>query len=438
MREVEVPMPKLSMTMEEGELITWVKQEGDQVRAGDVIAEVNSDKVEMEVESPADGTLVRHAAAEGEVVPVGAPIATLATEAEDLLGGLLGPAEGDDGATPAPAVDNREHAASGSATLPHRGGEPGPGSLQAAPEAEAPEAPAPEAPAPEAGGPRPVVPAARRRAAELGVDLAAVAGTGRDGLVRVGDVEAAAAPAPAVDHREHAPSEDVEEVPLSAMRRTVARRLVESMQSTPHFYLTVAVDAEALLEFRAELNRQLADRGEDLKVSVNDLIVKACAVLLATNPDLNVSYGGDRLLVHRRVHVGIAVAVDGGLVVPVVRDADQKTLTQVAREARELAGRARSGRLTAEEMGGGTFTVSNLGMFGVEQFTAVINPPEAAILAVGAALPEPVVTAEGAVEVHRRMRLTLSIDHRALDGATGAGFLQQLKGALEHPLQIVA
>ena len=438
MREIEVPMPKLSMTMEEGELITWVKQEGDQVRAGDVIAEVNSDKVEMEVESPADGTLVRHAAAEGEVVPVGAPIATLATEAEDLLGGLLGPAEGDGGATPAPAVDNREHAASGSATLPHRGAEPGPGSLQAAPEAEAPEAPAPEAPAPEAGGPRPVVPAARRRAAELGVDLAAVAGTGRDGLVRVGDVEAAAAPAAAVDHREHAPSEDVEELPLSAMRRVVARRLVESMQSTPHFYLTVAVDAEALLEFRAELNRQLADRGEDVKVSVNDLIVKACAVLLATNPDLNVSYGGDRLLVHRRVHVGIAVAVDGGLVVPVVRDADQKTLTQVARETRELAGRARSGRLTAEEMGGGTFTVSNLGMFGVEQFTAVINPPEAAILAVGAALAEPVVTAEGAVEVHRRMRLTLSIDHRALDGATGAGFLQQLKGALEHPLQIVA
>jgi pyruvate dehydrogenase E2 component (dihydrolipoamide acetyltransferase) len=418
MREIEVPMPKLSMTMEEGELITWVKQEGDQVRAGDVIAEVNSDKVEMEVESPADGTLVRHAAAEGEVVPVGAPIATLATEAEDLLGGLLAPADGDGGAAPAPAVDNREHGAAGSAP--------------------APEAPAPEAEAPEAAGPRPVVPAARRRAAELGVDLAAVAGTGRDGLVRVGDVEAAAAPAPAADRREHAPAEDVEEVPLSAMRRTVARRLVESMQSTPHFYLTVAVDAEALLEFRAELNRQLADRGEDLKVSVNDLIVKACAVLLATNPDLNVSFGGDRLLVHRRVHVGIAVAVDGGLVVPVVRDADQKTLTQVAREARELAGRARSGRLTAEEMGGGTFTVSNLGMFGVEQFTAVINPPEAAILAVGAALAEPVVTAEGAVEVHRRMRLTLSIDHRALDGATGAGFLAQLKGALEHPLQIVA
>ena len=439
MREIEVPMPKLSMTMEEGELITWVKQEGDQVRAGEVICEVNSDKVEMEVESPADGTLVRYAAAEGDIVPVGAPIATLATEAEDLLGGLFEPpADGGDGSAPAAGAP--------------------------AAQAEAAAEPA-EAAAPAAPGSKPVVPAARRKAAELGVDLAAVTGTGPDGLVRVGDVEAAAAaPAGAVDSREQptptsatlplrgaepgagsvqaapaaASDADVEEVPLSPMRRVVARRLVESMQSTPHFYLTVTVDAETLLGFRADLNRQLQERGEDLKVSVNDLIVKACAALLRVNPDLNVSFGGDRLLVHRRVHVGIAVAVDGGLVVPVVRDADQKTLTQVAREARELVGRARSGRLAADEMGGGTFTVSNLGMFGIDQFTAVINPPEAAILAVGAALAEPVVTADGAVEVHRRMRLTLSIDHRALDGATGAGFLQQLKTALEHPLQIVA
>ena len=445
MREIEVPMPKLSMTMEEGELITWVKQEGDQVRAGEVIAEVNSDKVEMEVESPADGTLVRYAAAEGDIVPVGAPIATLATEAEDLLGGLFEPpaADGGDGATTAEAAAGEEKAAAETETV--------------------------GAAAPAAAGPKPVVPAARRKAAELGVDLAAVSGTGSDGLVRVGDVEAAAAPAAAapagaVDSRGRATPDsatlphrgpepgpgsvraapavasdaDVEEVQLSAMRRVVARRLVESMQSTPHFYLTVTVDAEALLGFRADLNRQLQERGEDLKVSVNDLIVKACAALLRVNPDLNVSFGGDKLLVHKRVHVGIAVAVDGGLVVPVVRDADQKTLTQVAREARELVGRAREGGLAADEMGGGTFTVSNLGMFGIDQFTAVINPPEAAILAVGAALAEPVVTADGAVEVHRRMRLTLSIDHRALDGATGAGFLQQLRTALEHPLQIVA
>jgi pyruvate dehydrogenase E2 component (dihydrolipoamide acetyltransferase) len=303
----------------------------------------------------------------------------------------------------------------------------------------------------------PTTPLARAMARDLGVDLATIRGTGRGGRIRRADVEAAAAAAGAV-----APSAsatlplrgagpgpvpaatapgtegDVEEVPLSAMRRTVARRLVESMRSTPHFYLTITVDAEALLAFRAELNRELAGRGDDLKVSVNDLIVKACAGLLRTNPDLNVSFGGDKLLLHRRVHVGIAVAVEGGLVVPVIRDADRKALTQVAREAKELAGKARAGKLGAGEVGGGTFTVSNLGMFGIDRFTAVINPPEAAILAVGAAVAEPVATDDGALEVHRRMRLTLSIDHRALDGATGARFLAQLKSVLEQPLQILA
>ena len=269
-------------------------------------------------------------------------------------------------------------------------------------------------------------PLARLVAADLGVDLAAVAGSGRGGRIMRADVEAFAAG-----------NGDVEEVPLSAMRRTVARRLTESMRSIPHVYLTITVDAEALLGFRAELNGQLQAGGEDLKVSVNDLIVKACAGLLRTRPDLNVSWAGDRLLRHRRVHVGIAVALEGGLVVPVVRDADTKSLTQVAREARDLIGRARAGRLAAAELGGGTFTVSNLGMFGIDQFTADIYTPEAAILAVGAAQAEPVAV-NGGVAVHRRMRLTLSIDHRALDGATGAAFLQQLKGVLEQPLRIVA
>ncbi|HEY6709491.1 MAG TPA: dihydrolipoamide acetyltransferase family protein [Actinomycetota bacterium] len=419
MPEIDVPMPKLSMTMEEGELITWVKHEGDQVRAGEVIAEVNSDKVEMEVESPADGTLVRLAAAEGEVVPVGAPIATLETEAEDLLGGILGPSAGDGAAQEAEARPD--------------GGE----TAAPPPTGQTPPATTEERPASTAG-PTPVVPAARRRAAELGVDLSAVAGSGPDGLVRVADVEAGAAPAA---HRPAAtPVEagDVEEVPLTPMRRVVARRLTESMQSAPHFYLTVRVDVTRLLELRAELNRQLAAGGQDLKVSVNDMIVKACAGLLAANRELNVSFGGDKLVVHQRVHIGVAVAVDGGLLVPVVRDADQKSLTQVAREAGELVGRARAGRLGGDDMGGGTFTVSNLGMLGVEQFTAVINPPEAAILAVGAALAEPVATADGEVEVRQVLRLTLSIDHRAVDGATGARFLAQLKDVLEQPLRIVA
>ena len=445
MPEIEVPMPKLSMTMEEGELISWVKHEGDQVRAGEVICEVNSDKVEMEVESPADGTLVRLAAAEGEVVPVGAPIATLETEAEDLLGGILGPAAGDGAAQEAEARPD-----GGETAAPPPAGEAPP--ADTADKAPAPPATTEEPPA--AAGPTPVVPAARRRAAELGVDLSAVAGSGRDGLVRVADVEAA------VDNRERAPSgsatlplrgaepgaaavqaaptADVEEVPLTPMRRVVARRLTESMQSAPHFYLTVRVDVTRLLELRAELNRQLAAGGQDLKVSVNDMIVKACAGLLAASRELNVSFGGDKLVVHQRVHIGVAVAVDGGLLVPVVRDADQKSLTQVAREAGELVGRARAGRLSGDDMGGGTFTVSNLGMLGVEQFTAVINPPEAAILAVGAALAEPVATADGEVEVRQVLRLTLSIDHRAVDGATGARFLAQLKDVLEQPLRIVA
>jgi pyruvate dehydrogenase E2 component (dihydrolipoamide acetyltransferase) len=296
------------------------------------------------------------------------------------------------------------------------------------------------APAP-SGGRRRVLatPLARAVAADLGVDLTTVTGSGRAGRILRADVEAAAAArAPGAGSVQAAG--DVEEVPLSAMRRVVARRLVESMQAAPHFYLTTRVDAEALLGFRAELNQQLATTagGQDLKVSVNDLLVKACAALLRATPALNVSFAGDKLLVHRRVHVGIAVAVQGGLVVPVVRDADQKSLTQLAREAQALIGRARAGRLAGDDVGGGTFTVSNLGMFGVEQFTAVINPPEAAILAVGAALPEPVATGEGGVVVGRRMRLTLSIDHRALDGATGAGFLAQLKDVLEHPLRIVA
>ena len=445
MPEIEVPMPKLSMTLEEGELISWVKHEGDQVRAGEVICEVNSDKVEMEVESPADGTLVRLAAAEGEVVPVGAPIATLETEAEDLLGGILGPTAGD-----GPAQEAEARPDGGETAAP-------PPTVETPPADTAGKAPAPPATTdepPAAAGPTPVVPAARRRAAELGVDLSAVAGSGRNGLVRVADVEAA------VDNRERAPSgsatlplrgaepgaaavqaaptADVEEVPLTPMRRVVARRLTESMQSAPHFYLTVRVDVTRLLELRAELNRQLAAGGQDLKVSVNDMIVKACAGLLAASRELNVSFGGDKLVVHQRVHIGVAVAVDGGLLVPVVRDADQKSLTQVAREAGELVGRARAGRLSGDDMGGGTFTVSNLGMLGVEQFTAVINPPEAAILAVGAALAEPLVTAGGEVEVRQVLRLTLSIDHRAVDGATGARFLAQLKDVLEQPLRIVA
>ena len=414
MPEIDVPMPKLSMTMTEGELIAWRVQEGEEVRSGDVIAEVMSDKVEMEVESPADGTLVRHAASEGDMVAVGAPIATVDSETEELLGDLFAPA----------------------------------------PEAEAAPAPAAEAPEPAAaraapsGGRARAVPAARRRARELGVDLAGVAGSGPDGLVRVGDVEAAASPAPAAvpapppaqaPAREPVPvavsTDGHEEIPLTGMRKVVARRLVESMQSAPHFYLTVKVDAEPLLALRAQLNELLGPDG--IKLSLNDLLVKACATALQMHPGINVSWAGDRILRHERIHIGIAVALEGGLIVPVIHDADRKSLRQISTEAKALIAKAREGKLASEQISGGTFTISNLGMFGIDQFTAVINPPEAAILAVGATAREPVVLGDE-VAIRSQMKLTLSIDHRPLDGATAAAFLQTLKGLIEAPLRITA
>jgi pyruvate dehydrogenase E2 component (dihydrolipoamide acetyltransferase) len=293
------------------------------------------------------------------------------------------------------------------------------------------------------------VPAARRRARELGGDLAGVAGSGPDGLVRVGDVEAAAAgdgkaaapappPAPA-PAREPVPvtvsTDGHEEIPLTGMRKVVARRLVESMQSAPHFYLTVKVDAEPLLALRAQLNELLGPDG--IKLSLNDLLVKACATALQMHPGINVSWAGDRILRHERIHIGIAVALEGGLIVPVIHDADRKGLRQISTEAKALIARAREGRLSSEQISGGTFTISNLGMFGIDQFTAVINPPEAAILAVGATAREPVVVGDD-VAIRSQMKLTLSIDHRPLDGATAAAFLQTLKGLVEAPLRITA
>ena len=383
----EITMPRLSDTMEEGTLAAWLKQPGEQVHRGDLLAEIETDKATMELESFEEGVLERILVQEGETVPIGQPIAVIGSG---------------DGAAPPP--------------------------------------PAPVPPAPPTGTPVKASPMARAIARDQGIDLSTVTGSGPGGRVVKADVEAVAAPAaPAPAAPAPAPAKpaaaDVEEVPLSGMRKTVARRLVESMQSAPHFYLTIQVDVDALLELRAELNRRLADEGT--KLSVNDLLVKACAVTLRAHPDINVSWGGDKLLRHRRVHVGIAVAVEGGLIVPVVRDADQKSVSQISREAKAPIERARAGKLRPDEFTGGTFTISNLGMFGIDQFTAVINPPEAAILAVGATTSEPVVH-DGRLGTRQRMKLTMSIDHRAVDGATGAQFLAGLKAVLEEPLRILA
>ncbi|WP_344281334.1 dihydrolipoamide acetyltransferase family protein, partial [Actinomadura napierensis] len=309
---------------------------------------------------------------------------------------------------------------------------------------------APDARRPAASRP-PSSPLARRLARDHGIDLATLTGSGPGGRIVRADIEAtirngapapaapapapapAQAPAPAAAKPQAAEDPDVEAVPLNRFRKVAARRLTESKQNAPHFYLNREVDAEALLAFRATLNEALAPA----KVSVNDLVVKAVATALREHPEVNVSYTEENLLFHKRVNVGVAVAVADGLVVPVVKDADRKSVSQIGQETRELAGKARDGKLSAQEMSGGTFSVSNLGMFGVDSFSAVINPPEAAILAVGAVRDEPVVR-DGQVVPGKRMAVTLSVDHRACDGATAAKFLARLAELLQNPLLIVA
>ncbi len=409
----QILMPRLSDTMEEGVVSAWHKKPGDKIAVGDSLVDIETDKALMEYEAYEEGVLGEILVAEGETARIGTPIA--------LMAGDQLPA-----ATPAPAP------------------------AAAAPAAAVNGTPRTETIAPRGAGSRPPSsPLARRMARENGVDLSALSGSGPGGRIVRADVEAAArggveapalggAPSPAPVQAPGAPAataadQETEQVPLSRIRKVTARRLAESMRTAPHFYLTRVVDVEDLLGFRATLNTALAPA----KVSVNDLIVKACATALRANPVLNVSFTEENLLVHKRVNVGVAVALDDGLVVPVIRDADTKSVSSIGVETREMAGRAREGRLTPQEMSGGTFTVSNLGMFGVDSFTAVINPPEAAILAVGATRQD-VVVRDGEVVPRKRLTLTLSVDHRACDGATGAKFLGELAELLENPLRIVA
>jgi pyruvate dehydrogenase E2 component (dihydrolipoamide acetyltransferase) len=433
----EILMPRLSDTMEEGVVSSWHKKPGDQVAAGDSLVDIETDKALMEYEAYEDGVLGTILVAEGESARIGTPIAVLVTDgaAPTAARESAEPAGSAEEPTAAPAA--ADDAIAGSATAPADGS-----GARAEPAAHEPSA-APAAPAARANGAGsrpPSSPLARRIARENGVDLAALAGSGPGGRIIRADVEAAVreggpAAAPPAERTETVRPQDpdTEQVPLSRIRKVTARRLAESMRTAPHFYLTRVVDVEELLGFRTTLNAALAP----VKVSVNDLIVKACATALRANPVLNVSFTEEHLLVHKRVNVGVAVALEDGLVVPVIRDADAKSVSRIGTETREMAGRAREQRLTPQEMSGGTFTVSNLGMFGVDAFTAVINPPEAAILAVGATRQD-VVFRDGEVVPRNRMTLTLSVDHRACDGATGAAFLGQLADLLENPLRIIA
>jgi pyruvate dehydrogenase E2 component (dihydrolipoamide acetyltransferase) len=452
----KVVMPKLSDAMETGKVIQWLKKEGDPVRGGDVIAEIETDKANVEIEAFGSGVLRKIVAAPGTQAPVGDLIGIIADPADDIASVLAGapaaPAagEGQSAATAAPPLPPTETYTSKPATTDVVPMAPAPSAPVASRPAPAPPT-APEggvgAPAPTAGGRIKASPLAKKVAAQSGVDLRLIQGTGPGGRVVRRDVEAAIAagparpaaaatapdapprPAVAIPSR---PEAEYEDLALTPMRAAIARRLPLSKGPVPHFYVTSEVGMDRAAGLRTELNGLEGSP----KVSFTDMIVKACALALLRHPRVNASFQGQSIRVHHRVHIGIAVALDDGLITPVLRDSHAKPLLQIAREARDLADRARAGRLRAPEISGATFSVSNLGMFDVDEFSAIINPPEGAILAVGSILEKPVVV-DGAVRVALRMKNTISCDHRVTDGAAAAQFLQDEKRLLEEPLRLL-
>lgn len=436
----EVVMPKMSDLMEEGKILTWLKKPGDTVTKGDGLAEVETEKVNIEVPSFFAGTLRKILVPEGETVAVGTPIALVGAPNEALPGDATAKAPAPQQVRePVAAAASNGAASHARDTAAYANGSNGSGAGTTQ------------------SGRRKISPLARRLAEEYHLDLSVMQGTGPEGRIIKEDVDAAIAalaqpaaqaqtatparqPVTAMTQAAvNAPSvvgQDVEIVPLSNMRRTIAARLQQSMQQTPHFYVTMAMDATRLVEIREQVNDALERQGDHLKISYNDLIVMAVARGLARHPEINVSFDGDRLLRRTAVNVGVAVALEAGLIVPVVRNADKRSLTELAREIRRLAEAARTNKLQPQDFSGGTFTISNLGMLDVEAFTAIINPPEAAILAVGAIVPTPVVY-EGQVAVRQQIKMTLSSDHRAIDGAQAAYFLRDVKALVETPASLL-
>lgn len=432
-----VEMPKMGDTMEEGKILRWIKQEGDQVAKGESLAEVETDKVNIEIESFASGVLRKILIPEGGSAPIGASIALIGTADEPLPASLSG-----NGAVKVVATQEMENAAT-----------TGEGSGKALSEAKG------DYRAKQTGVQSPtdagsqgrifISPIARRIAEENQLDFSQVEGTGPNGRIIKLDVEAALAQkqvtitpsTPAqlpILESEPASIEATEttEIPLTAMRRTIAKRLSQSMQTSPHFYVTSIIDTGKLADLRRQINEYAQNEPNPVKVSFNDLIVKAVAIALVRMPQVNVSFAEDRLILKKQVHIGMAVALEQGLIVPVIRSAEQRSVLAIARDSQRLAELARTGKLRPEDFSGGTFTVSNLGMFDVDSFTAVINPPESAILAVGSITPTPVVV-DGQVVVRDRMKVTLSSDHRAIDGATAARFLQEVRRLLEEPFGLL-
>ena len=429
---VEILMPALSPTMEEGTLAKWLVKEGDEVQSGDVIAEIETDKATMEFEAVDEGVMGTILVPEGsEGVKVNTAIAILLEDGEEA------------GAAPAPSA---------SAAAPAPAATP-------APVASAPAPAAPAAPSTASGDRVFASPLARRIAADKGIDLSTLKGSGPKGRIVKADVLGAtattasapsaapsSAPAPAAAPMAASPSADMvarayegrtyEEVSLDGMRKTIAARLTEAKQTIPHFYLRRDVKLDALLKFRSELNKQLEHRG--VKVSVNDFIIKACALALQQVPAANAVWAGDRVLQMKASDVAVAVAIEGGLFTPVLQDADSKSLSTLSTEMKDLASRARERKLAPHEYQGGSFAISNLGMFGIDNFDAIVNPPHAGILAVGAGVKKPVVQEDGTLGVATIMSVTMSVDHRVIDGALGADLLKAIVENLENPLGMLA
>lgn len=439
MAVTKVVMPKLSEAMETGRLIKWLKQEGDRVQGGDILAEVETDKADVEMEAFGAGVLRKILVPAGERAPVGALIAVIAEPNEDIAGVLASApaptaAPAVAAAPPAPAATTSERPAAVPPQPRSEDHAAKPTPMPAAPATVARAvAPAPPAPAAPPGGRVKASPLARKVAAQSGVDLHLVHGSGPGGRIVRRDVEAAAA-APAVARPAAAvvTGPEYEDRPLSPMRAAIARQMPLAKAPVPHFYVTSEVAMDRAWALREELN---ALEGQP-KISVNDLIVRACALALLEHPGVNASFQGATIRVWHRAHVGIAVAMEEGLITPVLRDAHAKSLAQIALESRDLAERARARKLKAQELSGATFSISNLGMYDVAEFSAIINPPEGAILAVGSVRKVPVVDGD-AVSVGRRMAMTLSCDHRVMDGAMGARFLQDVKRLVEEPLRLL-
>jgi pyruvate dehydrogenase E2 component (dihydrolipoamide acetyltransferase) len=415
----KVVMEALSPTMEEGRLVEWKKNTGDAIVVGDVLAEVETDKAVMDLVARAAGTLLQQTVAAGSTVPVASTVGWIGGAGESIPGIAAAPVGAND-LSPLPSIPNEPVRAHGYAPQQNP-------ATAAEPVRAHGDAPQPDIAAP--AGRVKASPLARRIAADQGVDLNAVRGSGPEGRIIKRDVEQATATPRAAAVA--LPSAGFSDVALTQMRKTIAKRLVQSIGPIPTYYLT----AEADMERAHDARENLLATGEG-KFSFNDLIIRAAAAALRLHPWVNAWWMDDRVRQWHDVHVGVAVAVEDGLITPVIRHADQKTLRQIGAEVRELAARAREKKLKPEEYTGATFSISNLGMFGIDEFTAVINPPEAAILAVGRIEAKPVVM-NGAITARRRMRMTMSCDHRVIDGATGAAFLKTLAGMLENPLAVV-